>query len=194
MQISDKLQSKLSKLIAMYKRGTTHESENAETLLKAIAEKYNLDYESLFNEEESDVKEWVFTARKLKEEQLITAQCIMRHLNVDTLMWNKHKRAYYVTCSGLDMMIIVEMICHYLREWNLQKRQLMENACYGFMQRHELLGKYNADNDTRTAEQKAKDYERASQIHKLANAMTSKHFVHETNKTKLETNLLDAGK
>ena len=166
----ERITDKLRKLLAFAERGCGGEAENARRLLEAQLSKYGLTLEDLY---ENKTSRRIFKYRN-KEERQIIVQVFLSVLGSKSeafkvSTYNASKKTIYIDLTDLKYAEISDMVAFFKSQFNKEKKRLMKDILYAFVEKHNIFD--CTPNDDDKASDKEIDLEELMRILSLSNGM-----------------------
>lgn len=136
----EKITDKLRKLLALAERGYGGEAENARRLLEAQLQRYGLTLQNLLWE---DKKRRIFKYRNKEEFQIILQVFLSvigsRDEAFTDATFLSSKKQIYINLTDLQFAEISDMIAFYKRQFNKEKKRLLKDLLYAFVNKHNIF-------------------------------------------------------
>lgn len=166
----ERITDKLRKLLALAERGCGGEAENARRLHEAQLSKYGLTLEDLY---ENKTSRRIFKYRN-KEERQIIVQVFLSVLGSKSeafkaSTYNASKKTIYIDLTDLKYAEISDMVAFFKSQFNKEKKRLMKDILYAFVEKHNIFD--CTPNDDDKASDKEIDLEELMRILSLSNGM-----------------------
>jgi hypothetical protein len=143
--MNQKLQDKLQKLLALAKRGVGGEKVNAEKFLDQLLKKHNLTIDDI---DQDNFKKRYFKYTN-KENKTILNHVINKVLELREydLYTIKGFREFMVKITDYENIQIIELYDFHSTQLAKEKKQILNDLCNAYIQKHQLFRSSNSVND-----------------------------------------------
>lgn len=138
----DKIIDKLKKLLALAERGEAGEARNARRILETELRKHGLTLEDLSSEVR---KERIFPYKDTDERaifiQVLVNVCGSKSEAFKSAGYNTKRKRLYVDLTDLEYVEILEKFEFFRRQYNKEKKRLLNDLAVAFLSKHRLYDK-----------------------------------------------------
>ena len=132
--MEDRLKSKLLKLYELAKKGVDGEKINAELLLNKMLQKHNLTIENIIQEKPKE-RGYKYTTSLNKT---LLVQIIFNVTKRSEIYGVRKSREVFSSVTDYEHIQILELLDFHLDNFNLEKKQLLNDFINAYVQKHKL--------------------------------------------------------
>lgn len=136
-------EERLGKIIQLAKHGIGGEKANAIKKVKELCRKYDLDFNEMMDDEEKLLE--YSLKYKLKEEQNVLAQVILRYAHWDDIKVSTSRKLLYFYATKETYIETLNAWETLLKLWRKEKKKILLGFMHGFLDKHNLYYQYTEE-------------------------------------------------
>lgn len=162
--IEDTIFAKMQKLYNLWERnteGAEAEAAQAKKILDNMLSKYNMTLEDLIKPKD-EVQEFYFRYSSEEEKKLLI-QSVVALFGTLSDEWknfyrrNNGKMVLYIKTTKAKYVLLEDLWLFHVKNWNLQKKIMLQNAFHGYLSSNELFDKDEDKNPNKKSSRKANE-------------------------------------